>query len=351
MEVELRVFSAISFFLPLLIVIMLYSFSQGRINTKNRFLILLFSFLALHQFFVVLQINSIINFSQQAIPAVFCLLIYFPSFWFYLRDIQGKRTRMWQHYASAVILYFLGISNVYFQWINFPYFLTSVYLGSLLLYLILSFSELRFNDTTIDEKSRSWVRYVAYAYFLISAIYLVEGIFIFRGSVLWFEGYGIWASRYYFVIQIVVGVSIILKMIREPELFATKQHENRGKKNIIITEGELSLIEGKVLKERQYLTGNFSRSSLAMETGIPVNRISEIINRHYHTSFSEWINNLRIEESKRLLQKPDMRIQEVFYQIGFNSKSAFNKAFKTRTGYTPTVYRRKFLQELQIESD
>ena len=38
-----------------------------------------------------------------------------------------------------------------------------------------------------------------------------------------------------------------------------------------------------------------------------------------------------------------LTIQEVFYDVGFNSKSSFNTAFKKSTGLTPTEFKNKFL--------
>ena len=72
-------------------------------------------------------------------------------------------------------------------------------------------------------------------------------------------------------------------------------------------------------------------------------RLSELINRAFNQNFFDFINSYRIEEAKKMLTyDSDERrtVLEVLYDSGFNSKSAFNNAFKRNTGITPTEYRK-----------
>ena len=48
----------------------------------------------------------------------------------------------------------------------------------------------------------------------------------------------------------------------------------------------------------------------------------------------------RIEEAKRLLkEKMNYKVEEIAEQVGYNSKSSFNTAFKKITGMTPSEWR------------
>ncbi|HNH07853.1 MAG TPA: helix-turn-helix domain-containing protein [Leptospiraceae bacterium] len=43
-----------------------------------------------------------------------------------------------------------------------------------------------------------------------------------------------------------------------------------------------------------------------------------------------------------MLDEPERTVLSVAYAVGFNSKSAFSKAFRTFTGITAQEYRKKY---------
>lgn len=56
----------------------------------------------------------------------------------------------------------------------------------------------------------------------------------------------------------------------------------------------------------------------------------------------DYVQNLRIEEAKRLLESSDRAVDEVSYEIGYEDASFFRRLFKRRTGVSPAQYRRVF---------
>ena len=76
--------------------------------------------------------------------------------------------------------------------------------------------------------------------------------------------------------------------------------------------------------------------------GLHRNLLSKVINEHYGKRFSDYMIELRIEAFIALAVKPGMIDQYTFFglaqKVGFNSKSAFNRAFKKITNQTPTQY-------------
>ena len=79
------------------------------------------------------------------------------------------------------------------------------------------------------------------------------------------------------------------------------------------------------------------------ETGLSIHQISEVINSEFKKNFSDWVNDFRITEAKELLKESTLPIKDIYFEVGFNSKSAFNYAFKKRTNNTPSLYRRVLL--------
>ncbi len=94
-------------------------------------------------------------------------------------------------------------------------------------------------------------------------------------------------------------------------------------------------------EKKPYLTTELTMNSLAEMSRIPARFLSQIINEEFDKNYYDFINHYRIEESKKLLSgaESDMRIIGVLYEVGFNSKSTFNAAFKKETGLTPRQYK------------
>jgi AraC-like DNA-binding protein len=105
-------------------------------------------------------------------------------------------------------------------------------------------------------------------------------------------------------------------------------------------------ILSKILKlfetEKYYLDSLVSLPSLSKKIGEAQHHVSQVINELLNQSFFEMIAFYRIEEAKKILKSPqhqNLTIEELAEIVGYNSKSAFNKAFKKHTGLTPSQFR------------
>lgn len=80
--------------------------------------------------------------------------------------------------------------------------------------------------------------------------------------------------------------------------------------------------------------------NLCDATAENVHYVSQVINQDMKLSFFDLVNQHRINDAKiKLKENSNLSILEIALEVGFNSKSTFNKAFKQQTGKTPSEYR------------
>lgn len=99
-------------------------------------------------------------------------------------------------------------------------------------------------------------------------------------------------------------------------------------------------VKKTLLESKPYLSAEFNLDALATATKIPKHHITQVFNLRLGENFSQHINRLRIEHACSLLeQNPAIKIDDVAYMSGFNTKASFNRNFKLVKGITPTEYK------------
>ncbi|MFY0606804.1 MAG: helix-turn-helix transcriptional regulator [Cyclobacteriaceae bacterium] len=91
--------------------------------------------------------------------------------------------------------------------------------------------------------------------------------------------------------------------------------------------------------ERYYENEQLSLDQLAEKMGIKPVELTQLIKKSAYENFYDLINSFRVEAVKNALLQSSEQIIIIAYQCGFNSKSAFNKIFKDKTGLTPKEFR------------
>ena len=92
-----------------------------------------------------------------------------------------------------------------------------------------------------------------------------------------------------------------------------------------------------------YRNPDLSLAGLATQLHLPPHHLSQVINEQGQQNFFDFVNTYRIEDVKRRLQDPEtahLKLEEIGFAAGFNSKSAFNAAFKKSTQTTPSQFRK-----------
>lgn len=94
-------------------------------------------------------------------------------------------------------------------------------------------------------------------------------------------------------------------------------------------------------EKKLYRDANLNLDRLARKAGIPARQISAAINRAMAKNVSQYVNEYRIAESCRLLDDTDQSVTEIMLDVGFQTKSNFNREFRRITDMTPLAWREK----------
>ncbi len=104
----------------------------------------------------------------------------------------------------------------------------------------------------------------------------------------------------------------------------------------------LSRILDYIEEDKPFLNSQFNLNMLSGDLNIPSRYISQILNQEYGCNFRELTNKYRIREAKSLIDnKNNYNLYQIALDVGYNSKSTFNSAFKRNIGITPTEYKNR----------
>lgn len=99
-----------------------------------------------------------------------------------------------------------------------------------------------------------------------------------------------------------------------------------------------------MVDDKQFQNASLSLKSLSESLHVSPQVLSQVINQKSGKNFNSFVNAFRIEEAKLLLHKEEFKnqtIASIAFEVGFNSISSFNTAFKKETGETPMAYRQQ----------
>lgn len=155
---------------------------------------------------------------------------------------------------------------------------------------------------------------------------------------------GIFAFIYFMIIYIkfLLNTKNTLAIEIETKINKNKVSEKPNK--------EQKALYNKILKEIEinkiFIDPDFSLTQLASILNLRSRAISRVINCCSNNNFYDLINSYRIKEAIKIMKKSTdtkLSIKEIMYQVGYNSKSSFNTAFKKQTGKTPSSFRKNHL--------
>ncbi|MCG6195572.1 helix-turn-helix domain-containing protein [Leptospira sp. FAT2] len=311
--------------------------------------------------------------SLLAVPYLFCFLftgitLVGPLVYVYVKSHLHKISegrisfreigaRYWFHFIPAVVFaifeiaYFLqepdvlkeGVSNSFrrFQWdpIHLATFLACIQVS---LYSILCLRVyLRISRKyEIYELKLVWIILLL----PVSANVLIGSAFFLKNEILFKTG-----------ASCIVSVVLLMFVLREnhPAFFneMTVAIQSSKYQNTVLLSEEILQADRK-LKEMMesrafYRDGELRLIDLAAGLGLSLHQTSRYLNEVQRMSFYELVNHYRVQEACRLLiEEPQKAVLDIGFEVGFNSKSAFNSQFLKATGLSPALYRKNRLSSL-----
>lgn len=155
---------------------------------------------------------------------------------------------------------------------------------------------------------------------------------------------------FWLIIKALLNPSLFSGVYTDIQLVSSMLNKNtQSEKSSIINDLEnenkqlISKLKVHMKENEPYLDSNLSMYDLAKQLNVPARELSLLINHTLNKHFFDFINEYRIKKAMDLIQNTNdkkLTILEILYQVGFNSKSSFNTAFKKHTGITPTEFKK-----------
>lgn len=201
--------------------------------------------------------------------------------------------------------------------------------------------QIRNTKSSIEAINLRWLRFGTMAFIGVFGLILIMIIL---------QALGLRTIALYSISIPLIVSGIIYTMgylgLRQPEIFSPTEEMGKKYERSALTpdvgKEYLDRLQNHMEIARPYLDSDLTLPRLAEQLSIPPHHLSQLINESLNQNFFDFVNGFRVEEAKRLLLDPSKAAYTVLAiagDAGFNSKTAFNAAFKRLTGKTPSEYR------------
>ncbi len=103
-----------------------------------------------------------------------------------------------------------------------------------------------------------------------------------------------------------------------------------------------------IARARKFIHANLDQalplSSVARQAGLSESHFCRLFKEATGLTLTDYVNRCRIEWAKRELMRPEARVSEIAFLVGYQSLSQFNRSFARIVGHPPTSFRRRRLE-------
>jgi len=300
---------------------------------------------------------------QRLAPMEALIFVLAPLGYIYLKRLLEKGQAQYRlsilHYIPALIylgylLYINSYSNEEFGRrmmdgsMGLPFFIAE--LGALLFNISYWFFGARFFLKALNKEKDQLS-------FRQSALLFVKILVIGSGGILsaWAIGF-VGLHGFHVIIPIInynlvwAAIPILIYIVgffalRQPELFRLTIEEPKVKVKKRMDEKDVVLLKEKLTQlmseEKVYLDNELTLVHLSGQLNTSTNNLSWLLNSVYQSNFYDFVNRYRIKAFLSKLEQNEHKAKTLLslsMDVGFNSKSTFNKAFKMVLNETPSSY-------------
>lgn len=104
---------------------------------------------------------------------------------------------------------------------------------------------------------------------------------------------------------------------------------------------QLDQIDQVVRRIADNLADTLSAADIAAQLGMTESRFSRFFRRATGNTFTDFVNQVRVNRACQLLMESDRYISQICYEVGFNNVANFNRRFLDIKGMTPSEFRRQ----------
>lgn len=304
------------------------------------------------------------------------IFLYAPFLYLYIKQLlypihKLRLKQLWKHFAPALLFVILcaiqitfiptkeyaALANQPYSFVSWFWFISFKFvIFQHVFYIIKSYRQIFFYKQQ-THKQLSYEEKIKYLQVVLGLVSCCIGAWVIADILLYFKVSSILLYQAYNIVWILAAfITYVLGYyaMARPEVFSLapipppassppptpKKYANSSVKDEQVATLKQTL-EQCMANQKPFLQSDLTAPMLAQMLDTNTSALSRVINECYDKNFFGFINGHRIQEFIQLASQEKYQhytYLALAYEVGFNSKSTFNKAFKAVHQMTPREY-------------
>ena len=217
--------------------------------------------------------------------------------------------------------------------------------GHMILYstlIIVLIAKHPIRESEFQKLRHNWAKVLIFLYVLFVFAYISYYILV---------NFSFFNDQWDYMISIMMSFSIYsigYFLVKQPSIFDGEMYSNLflplKNKGETFETSLLNEFYEKIKKhmenEKPYRDNELRLVHLADQLGYSTHLLSKVINKRAGKNFNHFVNEYRLAEAEKLIsENTSARIKSIYFDVGFNNKATFYKAFKNKYQCTPSEYK------------